>query len=313
MFNAALVLGRSKPHQALLSKQIGPLCSRSLDPRGASNAPTVRTAGSGCGKTGHATPVAARIVRRLAVCTLALHIGFAFAESTHTLALFPAASDTERQGFARVVNHGVDPGEVPIVAVDDTGRRADSITLTLEGRQTAHFNSDDLENGNERKGLSGAVGSGQGDWRLELTSELDIEVLGYIRTADGFLTAMHDTVPVTGNRHRVAMFNPASNANQASALRIVNLGSGPAHVSVSGVDDSGNSRGEVVRLSVPSDSALVLSATQRETGDSGLRGTVGDGRGKWRLMVDSEQPLHVMNLLASPTGHLTNLSTGSNP
>ena len=40
-----------------------------------------------------------------------------------------------------------------------------------------------------------------------------------------------------------------------------------------------------------------------------LEGALGDGAGKWRLVVTSEQPIQVMSLLASPTGHLTNLST----
>ena len=75
-----------------------------------------------------------------------------------------------------------------------------------------HFNSKDLEDGNAGKGLTGSAGPGQGDWRLELTSELDIEALSYIRTTDGFLTAMHDTVPVVDGRHEVAIFNPGSNA-----------------------------------------------------------------------------------------------------
>ena len=36
---------------------------------------------------------------------------------------------------------------------------------------------------------------------------------------------------------------------------------------------------------------------------------VGDGEGKWRLRVLSEPPVIVMNLLSSPAGHLSNLST----
>ena len=36
---------------------------------------------------------------------------------------------------------------------------------------------------------------------------------------------------------------------------------------------------------------------------------LGDGRGKWQLVVESEQPIVAMSLLATPTGHLTNLST----
>ena len=40
-----------------------------------------------------------------------------------------------------------------------------------------------------------------------------------------------------------------------------------------------------------------------------LQGALGDGAGKWRLTVESSEPILAMSLLASPTGHLTNLST----
>ena len=59
------------------------------------------------------------------------------------------------------------------------------------------FNSSELEDGNPAKGLSGGVGDdGDGDWRLELTSDLDIEALAYIRTDSGFLTTVHDVAQV---------------------------------------------------------------------------------------------------------------------
>ncbi len=65
--------------------------------------------------------------------------------------------------------------------------------------------------GDADKGLTGGMGAGSGDWWLRFTSDLDIEVLSYIRTQDGFLTSMHDTVPVAAARHTVAVFNPGSN------------------------------------------------------------------------------------------------------
>ena len=36
---------------------------------------------------------------------------------------------------------------------------------------------------------------------------------------------------------------------------------------------------------------------------------LGDGVGKWQLLVESDRPIRAMSLLRSPTGHLTNLST----
>ena len=40
-----------------------------------------------------------------------------------------------------------------------------------------------------------------------------------------------------------------------------------------------------------------------------LDGALGDGSGKWQLLVESDHPVMAMSLLKSPTGHLTNLST----
>ena len=231
---------------------------------------------------------------------------------THTVPLFPAASDLfGRQGFVRVINHSAEAGDVTVAAYDDTDRDFGSVTLSLDANETAHFNSDDLEVGNAAKGLSGSTGAGEGDWRLELSSALDIEVLAYIRTtSDGFLTAMHDTVSREGNRHRVAIFNPGSNANQVSRLRLVNPGNDPAEVTITGIDDGGvSSSGGRVAVSVPTGTSRTLTAQELEAGGDGFEGEMGDGAGKWQLVIESEQPIMVMSLLSSPTGHLTNLST----
>ena len=222
--------------------------------------------------------------------------------------LFPSVSDGVRQGFVRLINHSADAGEVGIEAVDDAGMRREADTLTLAAGQTIHFNSNDLEEGNAAKGFEG-IGTGQGDWRLEFSTDLDIEVLSYIRTADGFLTAMHDVAPASEAGHRVVTFNPASNINQVSRLRLVNPGDGSAEATVTGVDDAGVSPGDGVRVSIPAGGAVTLSSDELETG-AGLTGSLGDGAGKWRLAVDSERDVVAMSLLENVgTGHLTNLST----
>ncbi len=232
-------------------------------------------------------------------------------EGVHTVPLFPSAADERgRQGFVRVVNRTASDGEVEIAAFDDAGRRYESLKLVLKAGRTVHFNSDDIELGNEAKGLSGSTGPGSGDWRLELRSDLDIQVLVYVRSPGGFLTAMHDVVPREGRRYEVATFNPASNADQVSRLRIVNPGSRPAHVAIAGIDDRGNEGREVVPLSVAAGAARTLTSVELEGSGWEQRGRLGDGRGKWRLRVDCEQPIVLMNLLDSRTGHLTNLSAG---
>ena len=171
-----------------------------------------------------------------------------------------------------------------------------------------HFNSHDLEQGNAAKGLSAGVGAGEGDWRLVISGEADVDVLAYVRTADGFLSSMHDTVRRVDGRHEVPIFNPGSNRNQASRLRLVNLNGEDAHVSVRGVDDLGVPRG-MVELTVPAGGVRSIAAHEMEAGADGLSGALGDGEGKWRLVVESDHPVQVLSLLESPTGHLTNLST----
>ena len=225
------------------------------------------------------------------------------------VALFPRAADPVREGFVRVINHDAEAGEVSIEAVDDTGVRLGPITLSVDAGATAHFNSGDLEDGNAAKGLPTGVGSGEGDWRLVLDSDLDFEALSYIRAGDGFLTSMHDVAPMRDGSYRVAILNPGSNPNQVSRLRLVNPGAEDAQVTITGIDDAGVSPGGSVTVTVPSGASRTIEAAGLEAGAEGFDGALGDGVGKWRLRVESEHPIIVMSLLSSPTGHLTNLST----
>jgi len=179
------------------------------------------------------------------------------------------------------------------------------LTLPIGANEVEHFNSDHLEQGG--RGLPTGIGAGEGHWRLELTSDLDIEVLAYIRTEAGFLTSMPDVAPSTGNRHHVGVFNPGSNPDQVSRLRLVNAGEVEAAVAIKGIDGRGESPGDTVELVIPAGGVREFTAAELESGD-GLDAALGDGTGKWRLAVESVEPLLTMSLLESPTGHITNLS-----
>ena len=228
--------------------------------------------------------------------------------SVRDVSLVPSAMDATRQGFGRVINHSQEAAEIRIRAIDDEGTVHGPVALSIEAGEAAHFNSDDLENGNRSKGLPDGVGPGSGDWRLRLDAHIDIEALSYIRTKDGFLTAMHDLAPITDGVHHVATFNPGSNLAQVSLLRVVNPGDVPAEITVTGIDSDGQSPGSVVTVSLEAGSARTMTAQELETG-AGLSGALGDGAGKWRLAVAADQPILVASLLQSPTGHLTNLSS----
>ena len=231
--------------------------------------------------------------------------------SMHRVPLFLTAGDFG-EGFLRVINRSAVPGKAAIEAVDDEGNRFGPVGLKIGARQTVHFRSGDLERGNAEKGLSGGIGSGEGDWRLELTSELDLLVLSYVRTGDGFATSTHDLAPLAADgSHRVVFFNPGRNIDQVSRLRLINNGDEAASVTITGIDDAGSDSGTVT-LTVPAASALDFTSKELEDGEGPLAGGLGEGNGKWRLRVSSDVPLGVMSLLENRrTGHLANVSTGT--
>ena len=134
-------------------------------------------------------------------------------------------------------------------------------------------------------------------------------MLSYIRTDDGFLTAMHDVAPSEGNSHRLAVFNPGGNRNQESLLRLINPGEEAARIEIAGIDGRGASGAGSVKLTLPGGGTRTVAAHELEEGTDGLEGALGDGAGKWQLTVTSDVPVVAMGLLRSPTDHLTNLST----
>ena len=245
------------------------------------------------------------------------------ADGTVRLPLFPAANDGGRQGLARIVNHSAWDGVVWVTPRDDAGHCPGAVPLRLPALQTIHFHSDDLESAVAERAPSGVADCPapasptigpptNGDWHLEIQSDLDISVYAYIRTSDGFLTDMHEVAPLVDGAARLSFFNPASNQRQRSLLRLVNNGGDHAPATVRGVDDSG-APGGLVRVTVPPHGALTLSAMDLEAGGAGIDGALGDGAGKWRLTVSSTAPLEVMSLLASPGGQWSNLTTAGTP
>ena len=226
----------------------------------------------------------------------------------HVIPLFMAAdNDKGRQGFLRIINHSSKDGTVQISGIDDTGRQVGPAELRIGARKTVHINSDDVENGNESKQLSPGLLDGTGDWRLKLYSaDLDIEPLAYIRTksdfpGEGFLTSMHDVATEAGMRHFVPIFNPGSNPNQRSSLRIINVGDSAANIAISGRDDDGVAGADSLNDTIPVRGAFSVTAMA-------LENHLGDGKGKWSLTVSSDQPVQVMSLMDVPTGQLSNLS-----
>lgn len=247
-----------------------------------------------------------------AVGSYRLHVAFTPDDDRPAaeIPLLLSASHEMRMGLIRLFNASSDDGTVEITAFDDDGVRHGPVTLAIAAREIRHFDSADLENGNPANGMTGGTGSGLGDWRLRFDTDLDIEVAAYSRTSDGFLTVMHDTVPRTDGLHVVPIFNPGSELEAASRLRLTNPDTARAvRVRITGRDDAGVRADGAVKLTLPPGGSYTLDAAQLEAGSAATTGSLGDGEGRWRLKVEAEGEIVVVNLLAGPSGHLANLSS----
>ena len=201
--------------------------------------------------------------------------------------LVSSSSNPLREGLVRIVNASPQAGEVRIVAIDDTGWHSAPVTLDIGASGSAQFTSRDLEWGNAALGLGG-TGPGTGDWRLEIASDLDIQVLPYARTADGMPHAMGDVAPVVDGAHRVALFNPADSPDAASRLRLTNRGAQALRADITGVDqpgrtgaarghDAGSSPGGIVSVEIAARASVLLTAAELEADGVHLQSALGDG------------------------------------
>ena len=231
----------------------------------------------------------------------------------HVIYFANPASVTEKQTFLRIINTSSDTGTVTISAIDDAGQATSGgeVLFELGPNASKQMNAQDLETGNVSKGIMGMLGTGNGRSRLTVSAEIEIQVMSLVRTPDGFLTNLSRTAPTSGLNTTVYFFNPASNTNQVSSLRIVNDSGLQAAVTISGIDDNGNAApGGDITFNVAANSALEITAQDLENGNAllGLVGSLGNGAGKWRLEISSSADLKVQGLMNTPSGFITNLS-----
>ena len=225
--------------------------------------------------------------------------------------LFLPAGNALHEGQLRVTNRSA-AGEIRIRAVDDAGQAAGPVTLRVGGSRTVTLSSNDLETGNASKGLPIGLGSGDGNWRLVLESELNLDVFAYARSHDGVVTVAHNVAAAGNRHHHVPFFNPAGDTEQASRLRLINRSDAPAQVLVQAWDDAGDAApGGAVNFTVPAAASASVSAGSLEVGGAGLHGRLGAGEGGWRLAVRADRKIQVMSLVEDAHGHLTNLSVGA--
>ncbi len=251
------------------------------------------------------------LCRHASVGVLAIFLIVAPPESraeTHRLPLLPAASDELREGLVRIVNHSDESGSVAVTAIDDTGRSFGPVTVRMAAGQAIRFSSTDLERGNAALGIAAGIGNGQGDWRLELDTALDIEALAYVRTPAGFIDSLRDVVSRRPFYHRVTLLAPDGFLPDGSAVRLINSTDTATEVVIFGVDDENALAPGHVAFELAAGAAHTVNARVLENGAPGLDGRLGDGRGDWQLLIFTDAAIEAMTVLDAAGGPLANLS-----
>ena len=151
-------------------------------------------------------------------------------------------SNINRQTFLRFINPNEDAVAIEIYGIDDDGNFSASgaVSFNLDGGAAKQIAVQDLGNGDADEGLTGYLCDGQGKWELHVRSDETVEVMGLIRTPDGFLTSLTDVVPQINGVNHAYFVNPASNTSKQTFLRVVNTSSESGQVTISGVDNEGH-------------------------------------------------------------------------
>ena len=137
---------------------------------------------------------------------------------THLPLLSPASWYPATRGIIRVFNASDQYGYVTVHAIDDTGTRFAPMEIELDPWGASQLSSASLED---------RIGDGEGFWRLELSTNLNLRAQAFMRFSDNNLAPMHDVIPLYSKTdghyvYHANKFFPAKHATHVSWLRLIN-------------------------------------------------------------------------------------------
>lgn len=222
----------------------------------------------------------------------------------------PALLDVA-QSFIRVVNRTDLPGQVEVSAIDDAGQPAPegTIRFALGPNAARNFNADDFTFGNTEKGLSGHFGQGTGRWRLRISADVRLAVMGLARTPDGFVTNLSAIARVETDdptADRVLYTLPPAGSEGEGMVRLINPDAQPRNVILAAIDSQGVRGQRLFPVRMDARSALHLSTAQLE------HDAWGQGSGPWWVTViadpSTQSGISVQSLRRTAAGLIANLS-----
>ncbi len=104
----------------------------------------------------------------------------------HRVSTFNPASNWRQASLLRLINPEDHDAEITIHGLDDSGERRGPVRLTLPAGHARSISAPALEEGGT--GLDGALGDGQGKWRLDIEADQDIQVMSLMESPQGHIT-----------------------------------------------------------------------------------------------------------------------------
>ena len=104
----------------------------------------------------------------------------------YRVSTFNPASNWRQASLLRLINPEDSDAAIAIHGLDDVGAMRGPVRLTLSAGHARSINAQDLEQG--ATGLEGALGDGQGKWRLDIEADRDIQVMSLMESPEGHIT-----------------------------------------------------------------------------------------------------------------------------
>ena len=104
----------------------------------------------------------------------------------YRVSTFNPASNRRQASLLRLINPDDQDAEIAIRGLDDSGAMRGPVRLTLPAGHARSIDAPELEGGGA--GLEGAIGDGQGKWRLDIEADRDIQVMSLMESPEGHIT-----------------------------------------------------------------------------------------------------------------------------
>ena len=137
------------------------------------------------------TLAAAAYVRHADGFVAGLHETAPAADGAARVAVFHPASGDEQRSLLRLANNGEDAATATINGVDDAGAEAEPVTVMVPAGEALTFTAAQLEAGGE--GFEGALGDGEGQWRLTVSFDNPLTVMSLLESPAGHLANLSAT------------------------------------------------------------------------------------------------------------------------